>query len=162
MAIKDSAEVGENLMKIIRRLMVNQTLLKMLYYTDKDPLSQPDIPEDIIKHDIYNKLIRIIPKLAPVEDGKSIISIKVDSAEKNFNTEFRDVKIIVEVFVPITQWFLKSDNLRPYIILGEVQKSLEGKSINGMGRIYCEGFSYYFGADDMTVFQEIFHIITYD
>ena len=41
--IKYLNELGENLQKIIKRLMANQTLVKYLYYTDKDPLDNPDL-----------------------------------------------------------------------------------------------------------------------
>ena len=42
-------EMGINLQKIITRLQKNQNLLKLLYYTDKDPLSQPDLTDEQIK-----------------------------------------------------------------------------------------------------------------
>jgi hypothetical protein len=37
--VRDLAEMGENLQKIFKRLQANQNLLKLLYYTDKDPLN---------------------------------------------------------------------------------------------------------------------------
>ena len=49
MAVRKLQEMGENLQLIVKRLLANQTLLKLLYYTDKDPLSQPDLTKDIIK-----------------------------------------------------------------------------------------------------------------
>lgn len=163
MAIKNCAEVGENMMRIIKRLMTNQNLLKMLYYTDKDPLSQPDIPEDIIRNDIYQKLIKVVPILDPTETARSVISVVTRNGVMNEeNTEFRDVMIRVEVYVPNTQWFVKSDNLRPFIIMGEVQKSLEGKSINGMGRIIGGDFALNFIADDVICYVQDFYLITYD
>jgi hypothetical protein len=41
MAVRNCAEIGENLQKIVSRLMANDELVKLLYYTDKDPLNQP-------------------------------------------------------------------------------------------------------------------------
>ena len=61
--IKYLNELGENLQKIIKRLMANQTLVKYLYYTDKDPLDNPDLTDDEIRHKVYQKLIKIVPKL---------------------------------------------------------------------------------------------------
>jgi len=46
MATRNLADLGLNLQKIITRLQSNQTLLKLLYYTDKDPLSQPDLTSE--------------------------------------------------------------------------------------------------------------------
>lgn len=163
MAIKNCAEVGENMMRIVKRLMANQTLLKMLYYTDKDPLSQPDIPQDIIRNEIYQKLIKIVPILDPTETARSVISVVTRGGEKNEeNDQFRDVWIRVEVYVPNTQWFIKSDNLRPFVIMGEIQKTLEGKSINGMGRIEGGDFALNFIADDVICYVQDYHLITYD
>jgi len=46
MGIRNCAEIGENLQKIMARLMANQTLLKLIYYDDPNPLAQPDITEE--------------------------------------------------------------------------------------------------------------------
>jgi hypothetical protein len=43
MGVRNCEDLGVNAQKIIRRLMANQNLLKLLYYTGKDPLSQPDL-----------------------------------------------------------------------------------------------------------------------
>ena len=48
MAVRKLQEMGENLQLIVKRLLANQTLLKLLYYTNKDPLSQPDIDNKTI------------------------------------------------------------------------------------------------------------------
>lgn len=163
MAIKNCAEVGENMMRIVKRLMANQNLLKMLYYTDKDPLSQPDISEDIVRKEIYQKLIKIVPILDPTETAKSVISIVTRKGTMNEeNDQFRDIQIRIEIFVPNTQWFIKSDNLRPFIIMGEIQKSLEGKSINGMGRIIGGDYALNFIADDIICYVQDYYLIAYD
>jgi hypothetical protein len=48
MAVRNYEELGPNLMKIMKRLMANQNLMKYLYFTDKDPLAH----EDLTKEDI--------------------------------------------------------------------------------------------------------------
>ena len=105
----------------------------------------------------------MVPILDPTETARSVISVVTRNGVMNEeNTEFRDVMIRVEVYVPNTQWFVKSDNLRPFIIMGEVQKSLEGKSINGMGRIVGGDFALNFIADDVICYVQDFYLITYD
>ena len=163
MPIKNYREVGENLQKIMKRLMANQTLCKLLYYTDKDPLSQPDIHPDIVKHDIFENLIKVVPKLDPQDEAKSMISLRMVKAYKNReNREFRDFILAIEVFVPLTQWFIKSENLRPYLIMGEIQESLEGKTINGMGKIEGGDFDFNYLTTEMSCFEMTFYITTYD
>jgi hypothetical protein len=63
MGVRNCQEIGENLQKIIKRLLANDNLVKLLYYTDKDPLSQPLLTEEDKKEKIFEELIKIIPKV---------------------------------------------------------------------------------------------------
>jgi hypothetical protein len=121
MGVRNCAEIGENLQKIVTRLMANDDLVKLLYYTDKDPLSQDSLTEQEKKEKIFEKLIKIVPNVPDREDDKSVIAIRVIGGTKlNSNTEFQRVKISVEVFVPLSTWIFKNTNLRPFAILGEI------------------------------------------
>ena len=65
MAVRNCAEIGENLQYVIKRLLANQTLLKYLYYTDKDPLSHADLTKEQKQADVsfflhIRLLLRII------------------------------------------------------------------------------------------------------
>ena len=134
MGVRNCSDIGENLQKIMKRLMANNDLVNLLYYTDKDPLSQPHLTEEEKKEKIFEKLIKIVPSVEPREDEKSVVAIRVIGGNKiGSNTEFRNVKISIEVFVPMTVWIFKNTNLRPFAILGEIEKSLQGKTINGLG-----------------------------
>jgi len=156
-------ELGENLQKIVKRLMANQNLVKLLYYTDKDPLNQPDLTAEQIAHEVYGHLIIIVPKLDPAMTARSRVSVRVEGAVINYNNpEFRNYKLVLEIFVPFTQWLVKSDNLRPYLILGEIQKSLQGKTINGLGRIEGGEFNFNFTTEEMSSFSIEFVITAYD
>ena len=46
MATRNLSDLGLNLQKIVSRLQANQNLLKLLYYTGKDPLSEADLTSD--------------------------------------------------------------------------------------------------------------------
>ena len=136
MSVRNCEEIGVNLQKIMTRLFANQRLLKLLYYTDKDPYSQPDLTQEQIKTEIYEKLIKITPRVGPKETAHSILVLKVArGVTDSGNSEFRNIQIDIESFVPLTQWIIKDDNLRPFAIMGEVQKSLNGKTINGLGKM---------------------------
>ena len=65
------------------------------------------------------------------------------------NKEFKNVRILVDVIVPLTQWYILSDNLRPFAILGQIQKSLDDKTINGLGKISGGDFELNFVTDDV-------------
>jgi hypothetical protein len=175
MGVRNCADIGENLQKIIKLLMKNQTLLRLLYYTDKDPLllniaevpniadGHPDITSQVAKDEIYEKLIKVIPKVTANEIEKSIISIRVTRAPRNSaNNEFKTVYISIDSFVPLKQWIIKNENLRPFLIMGEIQNSLVGKSINGLGKISGGDFELSFLTDEVSCYQQTFIIESYD
>ena len=134
MGVRNCREIGENLQKIVKRLMANDNLVNLLYYTDKDPLNQPHLTEEQKQEFVFDKLIKIVPRIGPKEDAKSIVVARVVKGSKiGSNTEFRDIKIQFEVFVPLTQWYIKDTNLRPFAILGEIEEALNDKLIIGLG-----------------------------
>ena len=46
MSTRNLSDLGLNLQKIVTRLQSNQTLLKLLYYTGKDPYNEEDSDEN--------------------------------------------------------------------------------------------------------------------
>lgn len=163
MGVRNSAELGVNLQKIVSRLLANDNLVKYLYYTDKDPLAHDNLTEQEKKEKILHNLIKIIPRVGPKETSHSILVLRIISATQNYsNAEFRDVQLSVELFTPLTQWTLKSDNLRPFLILGEVEKSLKGKTINGLGRIEGGGFDLNFLTEEISCYEQNWKIVAYD
>lgn len=163
MGVRNCAEIGENLQKIVTRLMANDDLVNLLYYTDKDPLSQPHLSAEQKKEEVFEKLIKIIPNVPDREDDKSVIAIRVvGGAKLSSNTEFQRLKISVEVFVPFSTWMFKNTNLRPFAILGEIQKSLEGKRINGLGEVQGGDFNLNFLTKEMSAYEQTFWITGYE
>lgn len=163
MGVRNCRELGENLQKIVQRLMANDKLVNLLYYTDKDPLSQKYLTQEEKKELIFEKLIKIVPRIGPKEDAKSIIVIKAVRANKlSSNTEFKDVKIQVEIVVPLTQWFIKDSNLRPYLIMGEIEESLNGKTVNGLGKMIGGDFDTNFFTEEVSAFEQTFWITSYE
>lgn len=155
--------MGTNLQKIIKRLMANQRLVKLLYYTDKDPFSKPDLTSDQLRTEVFEKLIKIVPRVGPKETAQSVIALKVSRAiENSENDEFKDVFFEIEVFTPLTQWILKDENLRPFLILGEIQESLVGKTVDGLGKITGGDFDLNFLTEEISCYIQSFQITTYD
>lgn len=163
MGVRNCKEIGENLQKIVRRLMANDKLVNLLYYSDKDPLSQPYLTEEQKKKEVYEKLIKIIPRVGPKETAQSIIALRVVNGSKiGANTEFRNIKISIEVFVPLTQWIIKDTNLRPFAILGEIEESLEGKTVNGLGKMEGGDFELNFLTEEIGAYEQSFWITSYE
>lgn len=163
MSVRNLADIGINGQKIVSRLMANQNLVKLLYYTDKDPLSQPDLTEEQLKNEVFEKLIKIVPRVGPKETAHSIISVRFTRGRQNIvNDEFKDVTVSIEVFVPLTQWIIKNSNLRPFAIMGEVQKSLDGKKIDGLGKMTGGDFDLNFLTEEISDYEQIFRLTSYD
>lgn len=163
MGVRNCREIGENLQKIVRRLMANDNLVNLLYYSNKDPLNNPPLTQEEKNEKVFEKLIKIVPRVGPKETAQSVISIRViDGTKMGANTEFRRIKIGIEVFVPLTQWIIKDTNLRPFAILGEIEESLEGKVINGLGKIEGGDFDLNFLTDEISAYEQTFWIVTYD
>ena len=161
--VRNLRELGPNLQKIINRLQSNQKLLKLLYYNDKDPLSQPDLTPAQIQNEVFDKLIKIVPRIGPKETANSLISLRVVNGMTNrSNTEFKDIALAIEVFVPLTQWAIKDTNLRPFSIMGEIQESLNGKVVNGLGKIQGGDFSLNFLTEEISCYEMTFDFVEYE
>lgn len=163
MATRNLADMGTNLQKIVKRLQANQNLLKLLYYSGKDPLSEDDINDSKIKNEIFEKLIKIVPRVGPKETAQSVLAIRVVRGRSNEgNDEFRDFEIDIEVFVPLTQWIIKDSNLRPFAIMGEIHKSLNNKTIDGLGRMVGGNFQINFLTEEIGCYEMVYYITSYD
>lgn len=163
MAVRNLQEMGDNLQKIFKRLQANQNLLKLLYYTDKDPLNKPDLTEEQIQKEIFEKLIKIVPRVGPKENAASIVTLRVVDGMVNIaNSEFLNLKINLEVFVPLTQWIIKDQSLRPFLIMGEINKSLDDKNVNGMGKMQFSNFSLSFLTDEISCYSMNYEVVTYE
>lgn len=163
MAVRNCADIGENLQKIVKRLMANDRLVNLLYYTDKDPYNQTPLTDEQKRDFIFEKLIKLVPRVGPKETAHSIISIRVVHGTRlTSNTEFKDVGINIEVFVPLTQWIIKDTNLRPFAIMGEIQKSLDGKTINGLGKMIGGDFTLNFLTEEISCYEQTFRLTAYD
>lgn len=162
MSVRNYQELGINLQKICSRLMANDQLINLLYYTDLDPINQPKLTEEE-KKKLFNDLVCIVPSIGTREDSKSVISIYIPKASSIAgNGEFRHIVITIDVFVPLTQWIIKDSNLRPFAIMGEIQSSLNGKVINGLGEIKGGNFDLTILTAEMSCYRQTFTITEYE
>lgn len=161
--VRNCKEIGENLQLIIKRLMANDNLIKYLYYSDPDPLSGAILTDEQKKKEIYEKLIRITPRIGADETAKSIVAVRaINGINLDDNPEFRTVTISIEVITPLSQWIIKSTNLRPFAIMGEIQESLNKKTINGLGKMIGGDFELSFLTEEVSCYEMKFAIVTYD
>ena len=163
MSVRNCAELGVNLQYVVKRLLANQDFLKLLYYTDKDPLANEDLTNEQIQEEVFEKLVKIVPRVGPHETAHSVVAIRIARGQGlAANGEFRNIVISVETFVPLTQWIIKDTNLRPFAIMGEIQKSLDGKKIEGLGKMVGGDFALNFLTEEIGAYEQTFMITTYD
>lgn len=156
-------ELGLDLQKIVARLQANQNLLKLLYYTGKDPLSEPDLTPAQIKNEVFEKLIKVVPRIGSNETAKSLVTLRVVRARSNTqNDQFKDFEIDIEVFVPLTQWFIKSSNLRPFAIMGQIHKTINNKIIDGFGKVTGGDFQINFLTDEVGSYEMVYYVTDYN
>ena len=162
-SVRNCTDLGVNAQLIVKRLLANQNLLKLLYYTDKDPLSHEDLTAEQIQDEVFEKLIKIVPRVGPKETAHSVVAIRIARGRGLItNKEFKNVNISIEIFVPMTQWIIKNTNLRPFAIMGEIQESLNGKKIEGLGKMIGGDFDLNFLTEEISAYEQTFVITSYD
>lgn len=156
MAVRNFQEMGDNLVDLTKRLLANQNLCKYLEFADNNPLKHPDIQNT---KDLLFKRIKIIPKVDPQEDTKSTVVILFNNGFKNsHNPDFKKLNILVYVYVPFSEWVMNDSQLRPFAIMSEIQDTLDGKQIKGLGRLTLEEFSLDLLSDEMGAYRMNFNL----
>lgn len=159
MAIRDYGELSTIFMNIIQRLLLNQTLCKLLYYNVEDPMGQATIANT---RTLLGKEIRFIPKVGPQETTKSKIVMLWKEGEKNAdNNEITDLLFYTYVYVPFSEWIIKGDELRTFLIMSEIEESLQGKDVDGVGRLQSLGFYLDMVTDELCAYRMEFKIDVY-
>lgn len=77
MSVRNCNELGTNLQKIIRRLIANNDLVNLLYYEDENPLGQPPLSTEEKNKEIFEKLIKTVPRVGAKDTAKSVIVVYI-------------------------------------------------------------------------------------
>ena len=127
--------VDKDMNLIISKLFQNERLKKLLYYTQKDALEQPNIStEQMIE--MVGKNIKNVPKLYVDGSVLNYVIINFDNFIPNrTNPEFRDNVIEFDIICHYDQWNLKDFQLRPYKIAAEIDSMLDRKHLTGIGNL---------------------------
>ena len=120
---------------IVNMIMKNERLKKMLYYTNRNCLTMPNLTEDE-SLSLFGKNIKLVPKL--YVDGSVLNYIIVSFnhfAPNDTNPEFRDNVIEFDIVCHFDQWHLKDFELRPYKIAAELDSMFNNKHLTGIGTL---------------------------
>lgn len=120
---------------IVDKIMKNERLKKMLFYTTKDCLNKPNLSEDDTI-EMFGKQIKIIPKLTVDSSVLNYLVISFDNFTENKNNpEFRDNIVEFDVICHFDQWHLKDFELRPYKIAAELDSMFNEQTLTGLGKL---------------------------
>lgn len=133
--------VDKDFALIANKLLENQRLLKMLYYTQNDCLKGKNLtPQQ--KLSLINKQIKIVPKIYIDQECPIYIVIGFDNFTPNAtNPEFRDCTLTFDIICHPDHWNLGNFALRPYKIAGEIDSMLDKQKLTGIGETHfykCE------------------------
>ena len=124
---------------IVDKILKNERLKKLLFYTTKDCLSKPNVSEDDT-FDMFGKQIKIVPKILIDKSVLTYIIISFDNFTLNAtNPEFRDNIISFDIICHFDQWQLQDFQLRPYKIAAEIDTMFNNKHLTGIGELQFLG-----------------------
>ena len=132
---------------IINKMFENDRLKKLLYYTTKDCLTQPNLTDDETLS-MFGKQIKMIPKLQVDGEVLNYIIVSFDNFTPNENTEFRDNIIEFDIICHFDQWQMNDFQLRPYRIAAELDTMFNNKHLTGIGTLK------FLGANQMILTDE--------
>ena len=131
--------INKDLDIIINRILKNERLQKLLYYSVNNPLEQKVLNEDE-QLELVSKNIKIVPKLYIDGSVMNYIIISFDNFIPNAtNPEFRDNVISFDIICHFDQWQLNDFNLRPYRIAAELDSIFNNTHLTGIGTLQFLG-----------------------
>lgn len=133
--------IDKDMNLIMEKLFANQRLKKLLYYTSKDALEQPNVSEEETIN-MIGKNIKNVPKLYVDNSVLNYIIVNFDNFTPNRNNpEFRDNIIEFDIICHFDQWTLKDFQLRPYKIAAEIDSMFNDQKLTGIGETHFLGAS---------------------
>ena len=132
---------------IVDKVMKNENLKKLLYYTTPNCMSKPNLTEDQTI-ELFGKQIKIVPKLQVDGEVLNYVIVSFDNFTPTDSEEWRDNIIEFDVICHFDQWQLGDFKLRPYRIAAEIDSMFNDKKLTGIGTLK------FLGANQMILTDE--------
>lgn len=135
------ATMGQNLFLILAKFTRNQTLCRLLHYTDKDPLNSNKA--DVSGVNLIHRNLLVIPKIPDnLPTKENFVIVGYDSFYVNpTNNEFKISTVQIGIVCPFEEWQLDTNSLRPFLIMEEIDKELNQHKLNGIGTLSLDSVS---------------------
>lgn len=127
--------VEKDLSMIVDRMLKNDRLMKLIYYSVPDALNQPSVPQEE-RMNMFGSQIKIVPKVYVDKPEFCYVLVSCSSFVENLtNPEFRDNTIVFTILCHFDQWNLGNFKLRPYVIAGELDSMFNNEKLTGIGEV---------------------------
>lgn len=149
----------KDIFNIVDKMLNNENLKKLLYYPVKDAYRQPNLSQEQTIG-LVHKNIRVVPKLQIDEEVESYVIITFDGFTTNANNpEYRDNIITFDIICHLDSWVMENYQLRPYLIMGEIDGMLNNSKLNGIGTIDFIGANQLLLSSDLAGFSLTYRVI---
>ena len=134
--VRNFKAVGDNLFVIAQKILDDDDICKLLYYTDENPLSHEDMTDEQ-KQELLHKNILLVPKVPENDDVKgSYILVLYDGFNMNLaNPQFKDADLLFIVVCPPENWLINEPSLRPFLIMSRIDELFGNKKIANIGTL---------------------------
>lgn len=134
--IRNFKAVGDNIFLIAQKILEDDDICKLLYYTDKDPLSHENMSEEERMALLHRNLL-VVPKVPENDDVKgSYILVLYDGFNINLsNSEFKDADLLFIVVCPPENWVINDNSLRPFMLMSRIDELFGNKKIANIGTL---------------------------
>lgn len=123
---------------IVNKMLKNERLKRLLYYTTPDALDRPNISDDDAI-ELFGKNIKIVPKLYVDDKALNYIFIMFDYFTPTENPAFRENQVSFIILCHYNQWALKDYALRPFKIAAEIDAMFNNEKMTGIGTLQFKG-----------------------
>lgn len=129
----------KDLALICQKILGDNDLLKLLYYSTRDCLSKPNLTDEQ-KMSMIDKQIKITPQLEINTDDCPIYLIITFNhfIPNGNNQEFRDNVINIYILCHPDCWHLGNFQLRPIKILGRLDTLFNKQKLTGIGTVLLD------------------------
>lgn len=125
--------VPNTLGEVVERLLKNDRLLRLLYYTDRHALSLPTLTTEQI-HTVLDNSIKIVPRVPVDRDAKPYVVISIDKLVPSPNqTTFLYGVLSFDIICNFDYWLLDNYLLRPWAIAGEINGLVNKSQFTDLG-----------------------------
>lgn len=125
--------VEKDLTIITDKILQDERLKKLLFYTSRDALHKPKLTDEQ-SIELFGKNIKIVPKLYIDGSVLTYVIISFDNFTTNqTNPQFRDNIVTFDIICHFDQWQLEDFQLRPYRIAAELDTLFNNQRLTGIG-----------------------------